>query len=198
MSRYAGKPSVSWNLHTNLVWEVPPAQRGQADRNLHQAWTILTGLVSPSILRAMPAVKVQVTERFSTPSIVVDSSTGERILSILPTSSVKDILHEFGHLIEDHGSPQLFATMHSIRATRASGPLVPLGKLIPGTTYGPKQKALAGSFVQAYMGRHYGKHGFTEILSLGLERFHSPASAREFLRKDGDYVMRLLGAIQPD
>jgi len=196
LGQYRGGRSPGWTLRSNVVFDkIGARHQRQMNRRVSKAWSILRGVVAPEILERIPPVEVLVTESYSVPGILVYPD-GRKAINLLPTSSVRDILHELGHLIEDYGTPELLARVHSIRVQRARGNLVGLDQLLPGSPYSPRDKALGGAFIETYMGRHY-RGGFTEILSMGLERFHSKQSALEFFNQDGNYMLELLGALQP-
>jgi len=197
LGQYRGSRAVGWTLRSKVVFDkIGSRRQQQMNRRLSKAWSIVRGLVAPEILERIPPVEIVVTESYAVPGIL-EYPDGRKAINLLPTSSVRDILHELGHLIEDYGTPELLARVHSIRVQRARGNLIGLDQLLPGSSYRPQDKALAGAFIETYMGRHYHGRGFTEILSMGLERFHSKQSALTFFNQDGDYMLELVGALQP-
>jgi hypothetical protein len=162
--------------------------RGTMKKRVAEAWGIIRRAVSPELLGRIPPVRVEVSQLYSTPCIVLQDD-GSRTINLTTQSTVKDILHEFGHLIEDYGGRRPFAAAHALMTQRAyGGKAAWLGKLIPRTNYRKAARAFEGGFIDPYMGRRY-QQGWTEIFSMALERMDSRERAREFFEQDGYHFL---------
>ncbi len=193
MSRFQGTASpVTWNLNSDIQFKgkVSGTHQDRLKGDLAKAWKIIRGVVHPDILAKLPPVTVLVEH---------DRSRGAHNndkIKLGPKSSLRTILHEFGHHIEDHAGVRPFAVAQSVRQQRANtNSLKSLNELVPGKNYKKDEKGYRGGFVAGYMGKHY-SGGYTEIISMGLERFHSQKAARELFSQDGDMMLKVLTAIQ--
>jgi hypothetical protein len=162
--------------------------RSTMKQRVAEAWSIIRKTVSPAILARIPPVTVEVSQLYSVPCIVLQKD-GSRTVNLTTQSTVKDILHEFGHLIEDYGGRRPYAAAHAILTRGAyGGKPVWLGRLTTGTNYRKSARAFEGGFVDPYMGRHY-QQGWTEIFSMALERMDSRQRARQFFDQDGYHFL---------
>ncbi len=187
-----GESPVSWDLTTGVEYkgQVNAQRRTAMKRTLNEAWTIIRGVVHPDILRKLPAVTVVVEESRSR---AVHS--GHQI-KLGPKSNLKTVLHEFGHHIEDFAGVKPLAAAQAMRQQRAyTTRLEPLKDIIKGSTYNTKEKGYRGGYADGFMSKHY-SGGYTEILSMGLQAFRTPAEAVKLFNKDGDMMLKLLMAIQ--
>jgi hypothetical protein len=172
----------------------PEARRRFRDR-LSRAERIFTGAVNPELWRDWPAIPVEVSQRHGVAGIVAEAQ-GQRVITLRPDSTVKDMLHELGHITEYRAGPTLLATAHAARARRArSSTPCALRALLPGTRYPAQVTAYDGGYVDQYMGRYY-RDGYTEVVSMCVERFHSPEQMLDLFYRDGDYLLVLLTALQ--
>jgi hypothetical protein len=193
----ASRPAVAWDLLSNaeLSPTMTPAQQAKMERRLRRAWRLITGLVHPALLQRLPPVSVRVAlDGYAVPGIV--DRGGKKVITLLADSSVKDILHELGHELEYYGGLGVYAAAHKIRARRGNGraPL-PLQQLIPNTSYAASVTGFQGGYLEPYIGRYYGD-GYTEVISMGLERFAQRRRARQAFAEDGSYMLALLEALQ--
>ena len=193
MKRFHGADSpLSWNLRSDVVYtgKVAAKYKDKLQTNLDMAWTIISAVVHPELLGRLPPVKVLVEHNRKR------AAHNDKTIKLGPTSSLRAILHEFGHHIEDHGGPRPFSVAQGVREQRANTSVIEqLKKLLPKKKYKDGEKAYPGGFVTAYMGKHY-SGGYTEIISMGLERFHDPKKVAELFASDGDMVLKVLGALQ--
>ncbi len=163
-------------------------------RRVDEAFAILARVVHPALLRRLPPVTVQLTRAFAVPGVIVPYT--KATFAVRPESSVKDILHELGHMLEFFGGPRVQALSHALLVQRAFGtPSRPLSELLSGTSYTDAQRGWEGGFVAPYMGRHY-SDGFTEVESMGVQSLTSRDAALELFQKDGYYVLGLLSTLQ--
>lgn len=174
---------------------VGPEVRRRFLERLSRAERIFTGAVNPVLWRDWPAIPVEVSQRHSVAGIVADAQ-GRRVITLRPDSTVKDMLHELGHITEYRAGPNLLATAHAARARRARRSVPrPLRALLPGTRYPAQVTAYDGGYVDQYMGRYY-RDGYTEVVSMCVERFRSAERMLDLFYRDGDYLLVLLTALQ--
>jgi len=87
-------------------------------------------------------------------------------------TSVRTLVHEFGHFIE-HYSPVPFAHAVAFLRSRTQGEkLVSLSAATGNSGYRPNEQTRPDRFLSAYVGKHYA-HGSTEVLSMGLEYLYA-------------------------
>ncbi|MCA9667623.1 MAG: hypothetical protein KC503_18615 [Myxococcales bacterium] len=195
-ARFAKAPREAWRFTETVNYQdsISSEQRAVIEKRIARAKRVLEHLVDPQVLLRMPPVPIQVGSQFSGPCIATEAN-GRKLIHLTPTSSVKDLLHELGHWVEDFGGWRIFTTMHALRWRRSDGRLSELGKLLEGTTYDATQKAFNGKFVAPYIGRKYAG-GSTEVLSMGLERLVNTRAAYKFFQQDGEHLLLLLASLQ--
>jgi hypothetical protein len=103
--------------------------------------------------------------------------------------------HEFGHHIE-YSVDEYRDAAYQWMKTRVTGVPVLLNRLVKSNQYEADEKAFPGNFgLGAYVGKYISSRN-TEVISMGLERFHSPAAMVEFYQKDPEHFMLILGILQ--
>lgn len=101
------------------------------------------------------------------------------------TDNPQTVVHELGHWLE-HGNPDLYDQTQKFHARRTAGePIQKLRDIYPKSGYDSWETARADQYINAYMGKEYGRQGSSEILSMGLEMFY--ADPLKLARKDPDY-----------
>ncbi|PIE19924.1 MAG: hypothetical protein CSA65_00310 [Proteobacteria bacterium] len=195
LSRFSKETGMPWKLGDNVSWQygVSAADKRVMRQRLTKAWSIARGAVHPDLLAWTLAVKVEVD-----PNASGASHQGDTI-RLRPDSSVKDILHELGHHIEDYGGLRTIAGAHGILDRRAfGGAMKPITEIDPTGTFGsyaPGTLAHAGAFERPYMGKVY-QNGSTEVMSVALEKLADRQAAKQFFKRDGDHFLQMLNAMQ--
>lgn len=114
------------------------------------------------------------------------------------------VAHEFGHWYE-HVLPMFTKLSAEFRDERATSKTEQSLRAITGNSgFTVHEKALPDKFVNPYIGKVYrsGKTDYaTEVLSMGVERFHDPAEISKFLGDDPEHfgytLAVILGKIRP-
>ena len=107
------------------------------------------------------------------------------------------LYHEFGHHAE-YVSPQLLDSAIAWRNGKATSKTPQKLSKLTGLNYDDDEVAMPDKFVNPYVGKVYdGYFGekATEVVSMGLERFHSPQAMKEFREKDPDHFHFILGVL---
>jgi hypothetical protein len=102
--------------------------------------------------------------------------------------------HEFGHHIE-YSIDEYREAAYQWMRSRVTGSLTSLNSLVKTNRYESDEKAYPGNFgLGAYVGKYISSRN-TEVISMGLERFSSPASMVEFYQKDPEHFLLVLGIL---
>lgn len=108
------------------------------------------------------------------------------------------LYHEFGHHAE-YVSTQLLESAIAWRNGKATSKKPEkLSKLTGNKGYGDDEVAMPDKFVDPYVGKVYDSYfgeKATEVVSMGVERFHSPEAMKEFREKDPDHFHFILGVL---
>lgn len=190
--RYPNNERLSWSLEANkeFVNGISTEEQTTMNHRINEAWSIVRGLVDPKLLNRLPQTRVVVDK------LAQGASHGGVNIILTANSSVKDILHEIGHHIEDFGGIKPFSTAHVLLTHRSFGnALKPLREIDPNGRYLERAMGYKGGFIKPYMGKRY-PDGSTELLSTSLESFATKKDALEFFRKDGDHFLRLVQILQ--
>lgn len=103
--------------------------------------------------------------------------------------------HEFGHHIE-YSVDEYREAAYQWMKSRSTGMPTLLNRLVNSSKYEPDEKAFPGNFgLGEYVGKYISSRN-TEVISMGLERFSSPAAMVEFYQKDPEHFMLILGVLQ--
>ncbi len=194
LTSYLGRYRKQWTAS----WLDPAGGRAQVRAEVKSAGSLLARLADESLLRRMPETAVLVSPYYSVSGVLATEGK-RRTINILPKGgegTTRDTLHELGHLAEDADLKTFAKVQGGVLRERAfgSGPQ-PLSSLLPGTSYGADQRGLAGGFLEPYVGRYYPK-GWTEVLSMGLERLARPSTALDFFKADGWHCLVTLSALR--
>lgn len=103
------------------------------------------------------------------------------------------IFHELAHFIEFE-NPAIGAAAIEWVQSRATGPLAKLSDLQPGSKYREDEVAYPDAFVSPYVGKSYG-YNYTEVVSMGIERFATPELMEEFYTQDREHFEFILGVL---
>lgn len=192
LTSYLGRYRKQWTAS----W-LGPGERAQVRAEVKGAGSLLARLADQALLRRMPETSVLVSPFYSVSGVLATEGK-RRTINIVPSreGTTRDTLHELGHIVED-ADLRAFARVHGgVLRERAFGTAPqPLATLLPGTTYGPDQRGLAGGYLEPYIGRYYPK-GWTEVLSMGLERLAKPTTALDFFKADGWHCLVTLSALR--
>ncbi len=105
------------------------------------------------------------------------------------------IYHEYAHHIEYKTS----GTAESARdwiESRATSKTPEKLKDLTGINYRDDEVALKDKFIDPYVGKLYGSKGSsTEVISMGVEKFHDPNFMRFFHKKDPEHFHYVLGVL---
>jgi hypothetical protein len=126
-------------------------------------------------------------------------SSGE--IHLDPKDSATTTMHEAGHFLE-HSVPGLVdaattfrdkrGTEYALREGRSGVVKAKLSTLAPDHKYDDDEVAVRGNFVSPYVGKVYSDA--TEVISMGLERFH-PDALGTFLAADREHALLILGVL---
>lgn len=126
-------------------------------------------------------------------------SSGE--IHLDPKDSATTTMHEAGHFLE-HSVPGLVdaattfrdkrGTEYAAREGRSGVVKAKLSTLAPNCAYDDHEVAVRGAFVSPYVGKVYSDA--TEVISMGLERFH-PDALGTFLAADREHALLILGVL---
>ncbi|TAL08409.1 MAG: hypothetical protein EPO02_13070 [Nitrospirae bacterium] len=107
----------------------------------------------------------------------------KKAVSIQTSTSVKKIIHELGHWLEDH-VPAIKAKAAEFLARRTQGEVAQSLRSLTGHRgYASAEVAKPDRFLEPYIGKVY-RDGYTEVVSMGLELMWSDP---ERLMTDSDY-----------
>jgi hypothetical protein len=105
------------------------------------------------------------------------------------------IYHEYAHHIEYRTSGTAESARDWIESRSPSKTPEKL-KDLTGINYGNDEVALKDKFIDPYVGKIYGSKGSsTEVISMGVEKFHDPNSMRNFHRQDPEHFHYVLGVL---
>lgn len=108
--------------------------------------------------------------------------------------------HEFAHHIE-YENPKLGrAALEWVKERSTSGKTQSLNRLTKSSDYDKDEVAYPDKFVEAYVGKVYKEKGkelpYTEVISMGVERFSSPEAMVKFHTKDPEHFNFTLGVLK--
>ncbi|MCK5687925.1 hypothetical protein KAI87_01585 [Myxococcota bacterium] len=118
-------------------------------------------------------------------------------IGVKPTAdALKRVLfHEFGHHFEFNMKETQLAAGVWIKGRSTSKETKMLKDLVPKSKYKDTEIAWPDHFLSPYVGKFY-KAGFTEVISMGLERFRKAATMADMLSKDADHFYLVLGMLR--
>ena len=115
-------------------------------------------------------------------------------IGIFPES--RTIFHEMGHHVEFEDN-RIAAAARDWRDKRATGKEEPLNNLVKDANFDAHEKAKPGNYIHPYVGKVY-SDGSTEVISMGIERFHSSESMLDFYEQDREHFQFIMGVIRRD
>ena len=108
-------------------------------------------------------------------------------------STLNAMWHEFGHHVE-FSNPDLLPAMKSWIRSRSSGDIEKLSVLTGDPSYEDDEVAWIGNFgLGDYVGKYYDDS--TEVISMGLEYFTTPARMFQFYVADPEHFTLILGVL---
>jgi hypothetical protein len=110
-------------------------------------------------------------------------------------AQVQTLYHEYGHHLEFSREDYAEAARQWVQSRATSTTPVRLKTLVPGSGYGPDEKAFPDKFINPYVGKWYGD-GSTEVISMGLEQFATPELMQRFYENDPDHFFLILGMLR--
>jgi hypothetical protein len=119
------------------------------------------------------------------------ATLGRKDINIGSDAFPSIIYHEMGHHAE-YEDERIASSARSWRDSRASGEQASLGGM-----YDASERAIAGKYISPYVGKVY-PNGFTEVISMGLERFHSSRAMLKFYEQDKEHFQFIMGVIKRD
>ena len=111
-----------------------------------------------------------------------------------PKQRREAFFHENGHFVE-FSNPAIAAAAREFRSSRATSKPVPYRDLQPDTNLSASVMAVRGKFFDPYVGTIY-KSGFTEVISMGVERFSTPENMAQFFSEDREHFEFTLGVLE--
>lgn len=106
---------------------------------------------------------------------------GSAVINLGSHFDKRTLWHELGHHLE--ADPSILAAARGFLAERADGTgLHSLAQLTGNSAYRPNERAYRDSFFSHYVGKHY--PDATEVMSMGIESFSSPALLGERMHQD--------------
>lgn len=106
------------------------------------------------------------------------------------------VFHEFAHHVEVSVPGLAAASRDWVESRATSKTPQKLSEITGNKNYRDKEVALPDKFISPYIGKIYGKRGTpTEVISMGVERFHSAESMMNFYLQDPEHFKFTLGAI---
>jgi hypothetical protein len=169
---------------------------GLDDKNLRREvlghareFGVLTGGKGGSSLRYI----VQTTDR-----AYADRKLKEVNLGEAPQKSIN--FHEMAHHIE-YENPKLgAAALTWVKERATSKKTQSLNKLSKSSDYDKDEVAYPDKFIDPYVGKVYKEKGkelpYTEVISMGIERFSSPESMVKFYAKDPEHFHFTMGVLK--
>lgn len=106
----------------------------------------------------------------------------------------RTMFHEMAHHVEFEDEILRSSAREWIEK-RAEGPTQKL-KDLTGVDYEDGEKAFPDKFIDPYVGKDYGKHSSTEVISMGIEHFTDSKTMLELYKKDPEHFAFILGAIK--
>lgn len=133
---------------------------------------------------------------------VVATSTGTSInvgneYELGQRDTKEAMLHEYGHGVEFRHQEIAEANNKWLQGRSSSNTPVRLSTLEAGSKYGEDEVAYPDKFSDPYVGKVYEKADFsvTEVFSMGVQHFVSPADMRRLYAKDKEHFYLTLGTI---
>jgi hypothetical protein len=105
----------------------------------------------------------------------------------------RSLFHEIGHHVEFQDKNAQRIAREWVES-RAEGPPVRLNRLVPESNYDDSELAVPDKFSNPYVGKVY-NDGATEVMSMGLERWSSPASLSNHFIQDPDHAYLVIGLV---
>ncbi|MBW4478611.1 MAG: hypothetical protein KME54_17565 [Tolypothrix brevis GSE-NOS-MK-07-07A] len=106
------------------------------------------------------------------------------------------IYHEMGHHVEFE-DPRIAAAAREWRDKRATGEEQSLNSLVEYGTFREDEKAKPDKYISPYVGKVY-RDGSTEVISMGIQHFHSKESMLEFYEQDREHYQFIMGVARRD
>jgi hypothetical protein len=159
----------------------------------------------PEFATTLPKLNYAVLEipegsRASMAAFKQGDDAGVNLMRLAPTSGAAVAVHELGHELEAR-LPGASKAAKAFLALRTEGQRPSeLAKLFPNSSYDANEIARDDDFRKAfgehsgwYVGKDYGNHPFTEILSMGLQKLYENPIA--FALLDPQFFRFVLGVI---
>lgn len=103
------------------------------------------------------------------------------------------IFHEVGHHLE-YSYPEIQKSANEFLQKRSTGQVQTLRKITKSKSFRTDEIAIIDKFIDPYVGKIY-KGGATEVVSMGLERFCTPAAMKKFKDRDPEHFHYILGVL---
>ncbi|KAA2238830.1 hypothetical protein F0L74_21690 [Chitinophaga agrisoli] len=219
-------------LRTNLlayIYQVPPPTPGRLDgirltndvkyandnsvvpttagiyTNVQQAWNQISRAVSPAILETAGQCGVRVRRRQSIRDyLFMRAFASNRQISVGENGTIGQILHEYGHHIEDYGKTSRWLKLQQLLHERSKGldlrSIFPVS--IPGVIGTEELQYAATMPAATYAGGYFGYSakyydwGSTELVSTVLEVWNRPDRIVNIALADPDLFMAVLGVLR--
>ncbi|MBO3459959.1 hypothetical protein [Aetokthonos hydrillicola] len=120
----------------------------------------------------------------------------DRVIDVGVFAEPRTVYHEMGHHIEYEDS-RIATASREWRDKRATGVEQPLNNLVKDGRYDDDEIAKPGNYINPYVGKVY-RDGSTEVISMGIERFHSSQSMLDFYNEDREHFQFIMGVIRRD
>ena len=117
----------------------------------------------------------------------------DKLINVGSNVSKYVIFHEMAHHLENNNSQVETAARDWIKS-RASGKAEKLSKITGVKAYDDEEIAIPDRFIDPYVGKVY-KQG-TEVISVGIERLHSPRAMLRFYKSDPEHFKLIVGILK--
>jgi hypothetical protein len=195
----AGKLKGYLDSTFRQIWRTDPSAKRELQEKIGATYAILARVVKPSVLAKLPKLTfVPVEGR----NAVAAAYTDKPIIQVTKSTSIEDLLHEIGHIIE-YKDFKTLARSHNVMIQRAFGkPAEGLQAIMtdlkgPGWNYSPSQRAFRGNATDPYILRTY-KDGWTEATSMGVQQLQTKETAKKFFLEDGAHFLMTLSSLQSE
>lgn len=119
------------------------------------------------------------------------ASAGKGVVNVKGAFSKRTLFHELAHHLEADPIAKQLAQAFIIKR-RSSDKTQSLRKLAGHKGYDSDERAWPDAFLDPYVGKDYAD-GFTEVFSMGVERFSDPASLARAIAQDPEHIGLVLG-----